>query len=74
VDARAFDGERKKNVGIAQRIVIEKVQGVGLKLPKSNVQPWKGIASAKFALLVAFSMKRKKTGAGIGKKFVGKWL
>jgi len=55
VNARTFNRKREKNVGIAERIVIEEVPRMGLEIrevqcPAAN---WNG--DAEFALLVGLA-------------------
>ncbi len=71
VDARAFDGERKKDVGIAQRVMIEEVERVRLEVGEIESPSAKRNSEAKFALLVGFAAERQETRIGGSQEVAG---
>src|SRR5262249_44083787 len=67
--ARAFDRERKENIGVAERIVIEKVESVHLETGEVKSPAAKRDGEPEFALLVGFAVKRQEARAsGIEKR------
>src|SRR5215469_17958694 len=60
-DARGLDGQRKKDVGIAEHIVIEVVVRAGAEVGEVNGPSTNRNGQADFVLLVAFASERQKT-------------
>src|SRR6266536_5438010 len=55
-DASQLNGQGKKDIGIAKRIMIEKIAGPGTKIRQIQGPPAKGYGDAELALFVALSM------------------
>src|SRR5215470_3578769 len=60
VDARAFDGDGEKEVGIVEIVVVEEVSGAGEEIAGVERPPVKRDGDAELVLLVAFAVKRDK--------------
>src|SRR5579859_1066871 len=64
MNAGALDGERKKNVGASERVVIEEIQGVRLEIGEVQTPAAYRNREAEFALFVRLSMQREKARTG----------
>jgi hypothetical protein len=60
-----LQGEREENVGIAERVVIEKIVGAGAEVAHVKSPSSEGNGQAELALLVALPVQRQETLIGI---------
>ena len=61
IHARALYGERQKNVGVAQCIVIEEISALGVKVVRVESPSSERNRNAKLVFFIAFAAQRQET-------------